>query len=463
MNGPKTIGEEDAAAGHRLGSFIRGAGEKFITSQILGIRRIPVSFCANLDMFLVWRRFVLVAYVIPMAAVGGAVVATYLLGSTIKYTPNLFFCAVVLSSWLGGVGAGIFSILLSVVALDYFFLSPIYALGLSLEEMPDMILFVTAGLFVNWVNRDGNQAKKPIREARDERNSVFPGKNHGRGKTCDLLRVDRTSSELANEKLDHEASDAKDIKRLNGVPNVTANQVEPDKGLRGELCIQERGAGQTRFVALNGSRKAMQNPPTHHFGRDCVFCKHGDYWTIQYEGEVAWLKATRGLECVACLLGQPGREFHVTELIGQAEPVNDLRDQRPEKVGNHMRIGSLESGDPILDTHAKTEYKLRLTELREELKEADCFNDLDRAEKIQREVNALTEQLTAAVGLGGRNRRAASQAERARSAVTKRIRGSIQRIAKATPSLGRHLAASIKTGYFCSYNPELGSSVRWKL
>jgi hypothetical protein len=194
-----------------------------------------------------------------------------------------------------------------------------------------------------------------------------------------------------------------------------------------------------------------------------VFCKHGDYWTIQYEGEVAWLKATRGLECVACLLGQPGREFHVTELIGPVEPVNNLCQRRPEKVGNQMRIVSLESGDPILDPHAKAEYKLRLGELREELNQADSFNDLDRVEKIQREVNAITEHLSAAVGLGGRNRRAASQAERARSAITKRIRGSVQKIANTTPALGRHLAASIKTGYFCSYNPDPGCSVRWEL
>jgi K+-sensing histidine kinase KdpD len=97
--------------------------------------RMADSTCVRLRAL----RVVLFACVMPAAAVSVAVAGTYLMGSTIKYTPNLFFCAVVFSSWLGGLGAGIFSVFLSVIALDYYFIPPIYALGLSLEETPDMI------------------------------------------------------------------------------------------------------------------------------------------------------------------------------------------------------------------------------------------------------------------------------------------------------------------------------------
>ena len=77
-------------------------------------------------------------------------------------------------------------------------------------------------------------------------------------------------------------------------------------------------------------------------------------------------------------------------------------------------------------------------------------------------MDALAEQLAAAVGLGGRNRRIGSGAERARCAVTKRIKSSIKRIGEAIPSLGSHLAARVKTGYFCSYNPHPERPVAWK-
>ena len=49
---------------------------------------------------------------------------------------------------------------------------------------------------------------------------------------------------------------------------------------------------------------------------------------------------------------------------------------------------------------------------------------------------------------------AGGSAERARSAVTQRIRATIRRLGAEHPELGRHLEASIVTGTYCSYRPE---------
>jgi hypothetical protein len=51
--------------------------------------------------------------------------------------------------------------------------------------------------------------------------------------------------------------------------------------------------------------------------------------------------------------------------------------------------------------------------------------------------------------------------ERARVAVTMRIRSAIARIEKEHHALGRHLSHSIETGRFCSYEPE--SPFNWTL
>ena len=51
--------------------------------------------------------------------------------------------------------------------------------------------------------------------------------------------------------------------------------------------------------------------------------------------------------------------------------------------------------------------------------------------------------------------------ERIRQAVAKNLRTSLTKIAKAHPTLGRHLRGAIKTGLFCSYTPEM--PVRWEL
>ena len=68
--------------------------------------------------------------------------------------------------------------------------------------------------------------------------------------------------------------------------------------------------------------------------------------------------------------------------------------------------------------------------------------------------------LSGALGLGGRSRALGSAAERARSAVTWRIRSGVKKIAKAHPQLGRHLENAVRTGTFCIYQPE--RPVEWR-
>ena len=74
----------------------------------------------------------------------------------------------------------------------------------------------------------------------------------------------------------------------------------------------------------------------------------------------------------------------------------------------------------------------------------------------------LTAELAAGVGFQGRERRTSSHSERARLSVTKNIRGAIEKIREANSALGRHLANSIKTGYFCSYAPDPATLIVWR-
>jgi C4-dicarboxylate-specific signal transduction histidine kinase len=57
---------------------------------------------------------------------------------------------------------------LSAIALDYYFIPPLYALGISLEEAPDMIVFVSSAIFVSWLDGEQKRAKDSLRQARDE-------------------------------------------------------------------------------------------------------------------------------------------------------------------------------------------------------------------------------------------------------------------------------------------------------
>jgi non-specific serine/threonine protein kinase len=192
---------------------------------------------------------------------------------------------------------------------------------------------------------------------------------------------------------------------------------------------------------------------------DFLFLHQNDYWIIRYRGRTALLKSTRGLHCLAVLLHDPGREFHVRDLLSLSVDVSiPVRGA----VLNGRARREPHAGIPMLDRKAKAEYQRRLNELRQELNEAERFKDPQRQAQAQNEVQAIADCLASAVGLGGRDRQTSSDAERARSAVTKCVKNAIQRIGVAIPLLGYHLAARIKTGYFCSYHPHPDRHITWK-
>ena len=208
--------------------------------------------------------------------------------------------------------------------------------------------------------------------------------------------------------------------------------------------------------SIGRSRERFSNLPAHE---ESLFLWQNDYWIIRYHGHAALLKSTRGLQYLAVLLRHPGREFHVRELL--ARPTN-LSSPAAVVAANGHVWDTLDVGLPALDARAKAEYERRINDLRQDLMQAERFNDPQRKTEIQNELQAIADHLASAVGLGGRDRKASSDAERARSAVTKCVKRAVREIGKAIPSLGYQLAVRIKTGYFCSYHPDPERPVDWK-
>jgi len=217
-------------------------------------------------------------------------------------------------------------------------------------------------------------------------------------------------------------------------------------------------------AALRCEENSLASRPVPHALEESVFMRMGDYWVIRYQGQAAILKATRGVDYLAYLLRYPGREVYVTELCDTGINGATLGLHGSSRTDSSVTVtAGRQYALPILDSQAKLEYKRRINELRKDVEEAERFNDSYRASTSRTEIDAITERLAAAVGLGGRDRRTSSYSERARSARTKRIKEIINRIAKIIPSLGLHLAARIKTGYFCSYNPHPDRPIAWKI
>ena len=130
--------------------------------------------------------------------------------------------------------------------------------------------------------------------------------------------------------------------------------------------------------------------------------------------------------------------------------------------GLAVQAGTGDAG-PALDSQAKAEYRSRLEDLRAEIEEAEAFNDPERSARAREEMDFIAHELSAAVGLGGRDRKVASAAERARVNVTRALRREIRRIADEDSSLGRELETTVRTGTFCAYEPDPRRPVAWEV
>ena len=182
--------------------------------------------------------------------------------------------------------------------------------------------------------------------------------------------------------------------------------------------------------------------------RQGVFSRVDDVWTLGFAGKEILLKDAKGLRDVAVLLGAPGQPVSAATLLGI---------EAGEEAAGEAALGA----DPVLDDRARAEYRARLRELDEDLAEAEAHHDLERQARARLERELLAEELAGAVGLGGRSRLLGGGSERARKAVTARIRNSLRRIEERHAELGAHLAETITTGASCSYSPS--QPVEWRL
>src|ERR1700676_508485 len=203
-----------------------------------------------------------------------------------------------------------------------------------------------------------------------------------------------------------------------------------------------------------------------------IFRKEGGYWTVGYGGKSFRLKDTKGLGYLAHLIRHPTVEFHVLDLVGGIAGQHDddetgksarglpRGEEDLEKAGIH--IASLGDAGEMLDEQAKVAYRRRLSDLREEFEEAKEGGKVERGKQAEEEIDVLTRELSRAVGLGGRKRRAPSASERARQSITKTIKAVVERIVQSDAALGDILSRCVKTGNFCSYQPDPDFPIAWE-
>jgi len=216
------------------------------------------------------------------------------------------------------------------------------------------------------------------------------------------------------------------------LPNATLKSFEGAAHVPWFGEIDEAADAILSFVVASPD-SAETKPPVEQ--RDRELRRQGDLWRLDYGGRTIHLKHARGLADLAVLLAAPGEEIHVGRLWTGVDTTARLEDP----------------GDAALDEASLRSYRERLDEIDDQLGDAGMLGDSDKAERLRSERAALAQELRAAVGLGGRQRALDDPSERARKAVTARIRAVIKKIADVHPDLADHLRDRVKTGTYLSY------------
>ncbi|WP_405092637.1 AAA family ATPase [Micromonospora sp. NBC_01392] len=196
---------------------------------------------------------------------------------------------------------------------------------------------------------------------------------------------------------------------------------------------------------------AGDDPDAEVHGADpamAEFRLDGPVWRLAYAGVVVHLPDAKGLHDLRLLLSRPGVDVRAVELLDPA-------------AGAELVAARRLGADPVLDDEAKARYRQHLRRLDDEIDRAALRDDARRLAALDAERAALLDQLRAAAGLAGRSRRLGDQAERARKAVTGRIRDTLRRIEQRHPALAAHLRESVTTGGTCRYLP--AEPVPWRL
>ena len=128
------------------------------TAQTSGDSRLAVG--SRLTT-LVWQ------YGLAIATVAIALLITKSLERYTDITP-LFYAAVVICAWFGGMGPGLLAVVLATFSIEYFLVPPLYSLNLGVKDISFIVVFSFLAVLSSLMSAKRKQAEKELRQARDE-------------------------------------------------------------------------------------------------------------------------------------------------------------------------------------------------------------------------------------------------------------------------------------------------------
>ena len=162
----------------------------------------------------------IVSYWVAVLSILVALIISRLLDIHLVAAPvSLFLCAIMLSGWFGGLGPGLFAVALSLLAFDYYFVTPLYSLAIEIKEIPRFLIYAFSALFVGLLSAAQRQTTESLRDARDDLSRTVQELR----RTNEALFVENAEREQAEAALREAHSDLAHVSRVTTMGELTAS------------------------------------------------------------------------------------------------------------------------------------------------------------------------------------------------------------------------------------------------
>jgi C4-dicarboxylate-specific signal transduction histidine kinase len=132
---------------------------------------------------------------------------------------SLFLCGIMFSGWFGGLRPGLLAVALSLVAFDYYFVTPLYSLAMEMKEVPRFSIYALSALFVGLLSAAQRRATESLRDARDNLSRTVQELR----KTNDALHTENAEREHAEAALRQAQADLAHVSRVTTMGELTAS------------------------------------------------------------------------------------------------------------------------------------------------------------------------------------------------------------------------------------------------
>jgi C4-dicarboxylate-specific signal transduction histidine kinase len=161
-----------------------------------------------------------VQYAVAVVSVGVALALGRLLDLYLVPAPvSLLLCAIMTSGWFGGVRGGLLSVALSLLAFDYFYVTPLHSFAVAANEVPRTVIFALSAMFVGWLSAAQRSATESLRYARDQLTRTVEELRTAH----DTLKAEDAERRRTGEELRQSQADLTRVSRVTAMGELTAS------------------------------------------------------------------------------------------------------------------------------------------------------------------------------------------------------------------------------------------------